>query len=285
MPLRHAFLIALIFLAGVFMKKAGWAVGSMSMYLAAVLTLLAGLRYVIKYKDGSRIIPPALASLFMITAAFQLQYRFRPDVADGWICFIALMLCIGLLRMKKPASSIALTAIPLTTIIIAGFSDMRTYHDIFHSRPFEAFIRSKYTFTERTIADSIVSRYTLVNKDKAVELMTEAKQMEKERMENALLIFDRSIDADPFNSTHYDLRGYYKLSTFSIERKENLYDALKDFQRAVDLDSTNGQAQFHRAQVYGLLGRGKLACEGFKKAKSIDPELNTETFEKRYCRF
>jgi Tfp pilus assembly protein PilF len=45
--------------------------------------------------------------------------------------------------------------------------------------------------------------------------------------------------------------------------------ALKDLNKAIDLDNTFYQAYYNRGSVYGRLGKIELAEKDFKKAKEL----------------
>ena len=87
---------------------------------------------------------------------------------------------------------------------------------------------------------------------------------------------------DPTVSAYYDKRGFFKLST-NLMDKAHIFPALKDFDRAVQLDPQNAVALFHHAQCSGIVISPDAACSEFTKAKSMDPSLEIENFRRRYC--
>jgi tetratricopeptide (TPR) repeat protein len=285
MSLRHTILISFVFAAGLLMKKAGWGIGTGVLYFSVFLILFYAIKFLFINKKAIVKFPVFIISVipFLLSIAV-IQYRIRPDIADGWLAFAALMLAFILLRYWKPLPAITLTILPLIVILCAGFTDYRNFHNTFHSLPFETFIRNKYTYTERTIADLIIQKYQVIEKEKADLLMQKAlAAISEQDLKTASENLNAAIDLDPTNAEYYQTRGYLKFSNTPLENRENLYAALKDFRRSFDLDNKKASALFLHAQVLGLLNQGRLSCKEFRLARSMDTTLNTAEFEKRYC--
>ena len=89
---------------------------------------------------------------------------------------------------------------------------------------------------------------------------------ERERFEEALNVFQRSIEVDPDNALAHAGRGVV------CEALGRTQDALEAFERAVELDPEDAVAQLHRGTMLNALDRDEEALEAFERAVELDPE-------------
>lgn len=284
MSLRVSFLIAFVYSAGLMLKKMGLSIGSMLLYVSVAIVFVMAIRYSLKDKSAIHILKLAGIFLIFLSSVGLIQYYFRADAADGWIAFAVLVISIFLFRTSKFLPTLVLIFLPLSVTLLAGFTDARTFHNIFHQIPYESFIRGKYTYTNRNWADQLIDRYKKPNAEKARMLIDQATA-EASTNNNAFAaeLFDSAIDFDPDNSVNYDKRGLFKLSVYGFEQA-NIYNALKDFERAIKLDSTNASALFHHAQCLAIMNVTERACMEYHKAVSIDSTVAFPDFENKYCK-
>ncbi len=273
----------MIFLLGILLKRAGYAFGVFFLDLTIVLIAYWSARYFIRHKKRSGFYPFMLIMIIYLTAIGLLQYKFRPDAADGLIITGSVIIGILLLLVHSTRSAIVVTLLPMSVILIAAFTDARTFHNTFHSVPFESYIRGKYTFTQRVIADSIIDHYKKPDKVKAELLILQAgKENENDMIEEAARDYNLGIDADPDNANGYNQRGYFKLSRNSLDMP-NVYLALKDFERALTLKPDFAEALFHRGLCYSIMNGKDRACSDFRRAKELNPKLDVEEELEKNC--
>lgn len=284
MSLRNSLTIAFTFAIGILLKKLGWSLGVLVLYVSLILVFFSGIRNFLKEKNTLNFLSLVLTSLLYLLSILLIQYKIRPDVADGWIAFSSIVIAMSLINWWKKVPAISLTIFPLAINLLAGFMDYRTFHNTFHSVPFEAYIRSKYTYTERGIADNLITKYGNPSKEIAVVFFDKAeKEFQAGNPVKAIEWMNKAIDADPFLSDYYDKRGYYKLSSRTLEMP-NVYDALKDFDRAFNLDQSNSSALFHHAQCLSIMNVKEKACLELMEAKRLDPTLDISDLENKSCK-
>jgi tetratricopeptide (TPR) repeat protein len=165
------------------------------------------------------------------------------------------------------------------TIIVL---DQREFHNFYRSNYYEDFIISKYTEPQGIVADLYINKYKDTDTVQARHFMNEAMLAQKNRdYEKALELYNKSIDLNPDDAHAYHKRGYFKLSTLDLNEDVAL-SAMKDFSRAIRLDSTLTIIYFHRsiASAYiGLKGRSLLDYMKVWQRDSILPE---EEFRNKY---
>jgi hypothetical protein len=96
----------------------------------------------------------------------------------------------------------------------------------------------------------------------------------KENFEEALKYFDKSIELNPFDSLSYYNRGI-------IYGKSGLHDkAIEDFQEAIRLDPITAKFYNNLGVAYGISGNFQEAITSFDRAVELDPSLANAYFHR-----
>ncbi|MCH7679186.1 tetratricopeptide repeat protein, partial [candidate division KSB1 bacterium] len=92
-----------------------------------------------------------------------------------------------------------------------------------------------------------------------------------ERLEEALEMVSRALEADPENGSFLDTIGwvYYKLGNYD--------KALEYIKKSVAIRNSSAEVLEHLGDVYEKLGQMELAVENWQKAKALDPDRESLT--------
>ena len=223
-----------------------------------------------------------VGSIYFLAVA-EIQYKIRPDYADSILAMITLAFCIFLI-VRKYTTGLFYVLYPVLLIFSAAVLNYREYHNLYHAVPFESFIRGKYTLTESELADKYIDFYKLPDTASARENFNSAVLFDGEDdLAEAGKYFDKAIDLNPDNAVYYDRRGLFKLGRNELI-SANIFAAMKDFNRSIKLDSTFGQAYFHRGQCYQLLSVPVRAINDFRRSMQLDPTIDANN-EIRDCNY
>ena len=131
-----------------------------------------------------------------------------------WICWIIFSI-IYFLRGKYGWSQMTLWVIISVLLSSAAFMSPRQYHNFYKASFYEDYIRRKYTELHSDVADMYIDRYKdkSIDKDRANELFLLAKVAQKEKQnDEALQLYNQSLDLNPDAPIVYHARGYFKLT-------------------------------------------------------------------------
>lgn len=227
-----------------------------------------------------------LFSGFFLLALSQLQYWIQPTQFALSFLFIWILFSgFFFLRGAYGWTQITLWFIVSFLLSSAAFLNPRLYHNFFKASYYEDFTRRHYTELQHDVADLYIDRYKNKHADKenAVKLYNGAKLAQKLKdNEQALRLYNASLDINPDDARIYNDRGYFKLTRLELN-SDVAYNAVKDFDRAIKLNPNFANAYMNRALALSYVGRHLRACNDYNKAKELDPTLNVEDGLKRNC--
>lgn len=221
--------------------------------------------------------------LFLITAMGFLQYYIPLFsgtiwIFTGWILFSFFVFHVLRKKIAGKLLWTLITFILLTTLIL----NPRKFHNFYRPNCYEEYIRSRYTSTNGLVADYFIDKYKEKDTLKSQHYLTEAKALEAfGEYQKALTNFNKALDLNPDNSRAYHERGFLKLTYLDIDA-DVAYSAIKDFSRAIRLDSTYTIAYFHRALAYGYLKRKSQSFLDTKIVWETDSILSEDEFRIKY---
>jgi tetratricopeptide (TPR) repeat protein len=135
------------------------------------------------------------------------------------------------------------------------------------SQALHAFARADYptsiSLFNQVLAEDPDHRLSLLSRGSAF--------IRSNRLDEAMADFDRVIALYPENVQAYHLRGLAKAS-----RGDDL-EALKDFDKAIEMDAAYGAAHASRAAVHQRLGHDDLASEDMAMMANLT-RVNLETY-------
>lgn len=276
------------FIIGLILKKAGIGLSILLTFPATVLLGIELIRSSISknHNNTLQVTLSTIFSVFFLIVLAQLQYWIPPlrFALTFWICWIIFSI-IYFLRGKYGWSQMTLWVIISVLLSSAAFMSPRQYHNFYKASFYEDYIRRKYTELHSDVADMYIDRYKdkSIDKDRANELFLLAKVAQKEKQnDEALQLYNQSLDLNPDAPLVYHARGYFKLTRLELN-SDVAYNAVKDFNRAIKLDPNFADAYFHRALAISYVGRHWRACHDYTKAKELNPKLNVEEGLRRNC--
>ena len=86
-------------------------------------------------------------------------------------------------------------------------------------------------------------------------------KMNQNLIKEAIVEFDKAIDADPTFDQPYYYRGNMKFSLLDYK------GALADYNKAIELNSGFADAYYNRGELYQSTNQQEKACADWKKAK------------------
>lgn len=132
------------------------------------------------------------------------------------------------------------------------------------------------------VADLYIDKYKKTDKVKSDEYFNKALLADSMKdYSRALEFYNMSIDLNPDNPIAYHRRGFLKLNELDIDL-EIAYSAVKDFNRAIKLDSSFTMAYYHRSIALGYLNKKGRALLDRKVVWEKDSLLSEEVFKKKY---
>jgi tetratricopeptide (TPR) repeat protein len=226
---------------------------------------------------------PLVVSVFFLLGVAFLQYLLPLDnlpiiILLAWILFLTLYL-------KKILQSGFLLMVCLFVsfvLVTSALLNPRNFHNLFRPATYEAYIRSKYKESEGALADYYIDKYKSIDKTRSGKFLQEAIEADSCRdFKKALYLYDKSIDFNPDNAMAYHRRGFLKLNGPELDF-DAAYSAVKDFNRAIQLDSTYTLAYYHRSVALGYLNRKGRSFLDRKKVWTTDSLIPEEEFIRRY---
>lgn len=277
---RTLFIAILFFALSILLRKAGFGFSTMLVNISAIYLCVALIRVNPVGESKSRAI---LTSLFVIFTVYQLNYYsinnwiLSLPVFILWIVFIVTGFSF-LKTLNGLISGIIITLVLSTSL----FMSKRQFHNFYRNTTYEEFIMSKYPAHMGQVADVFINKLPVVDEKGARDLLELAKRSDSlNDKEKALYFYNKSIDMNPYNPKAYHDRGFFKLTRMDIN-PETAESALKDFNRAIRMDSDYTDAFFHRSLTYGYLGKKGHAWLDRMKIWNKDSLLAEEKFMLKY---
>ena len=276
------------FIVGLILKKLGLGLSVFLTFPSVLLLSIELIRSSVSknHNNSLQVMFSILFSGFFLLALSQLQYWIQPTQFALSFLFIWILFSVFFfLRGAYGWTQIALWFIVSFLLSSAAFLNPRQYHNFFKASYYEDFTRRHYTELQHDVADLYIDRYKNkhADKEKAVKLYNEAKAAQKLKdNEQALRLYNASLDINPDDARIYNDRGFFKLTRLELN-SDVAYNAVKDFDRAIKLNPNFANAYANRALALSYVGRHLRACNDYNKAKELDPSLNVEDGLKRNC--
>jgi len=224
--------------------------------VASLVGAMAILQY---WLQSKYIVYPILISLILF---FLLGYRYIVDKPTG-VSFFGFVISIYLLFV---------------------ILNPRQFHNLFRPTFYEDYVLTQYRQDQGLLADRLINKYKVINKEKADKYFEEAlKEEALNHTEEALANYDRSIQNNPDNARVYHRRGVLKMTKLDLN-PGNILSALKDYSRAIRLDSSLSEAYHHRAMAFYFLGYKNRAFLDQLKVLQLDSLMPDDQFERKYGR-
>ncbi len=275
---KKGWILFVLFLMALIMKKAGLVGSSILLYCIGVL-----LSYRLLKVNSNRVRVNILIIIFLFISLFFLQ-SWIPSGRPGVIALICWIIFISLrfIKIIESRFSIRLCMLISFVLITAAFFNVRSFHNFYRTTYYEEYIRSKYTEQEGIIADLYIDKHKNPEKKKSelvLKMAFEADSLNKNDL--ALKLYNQSIDLDPDNANAYHRRGFLKLTKLELD-VDMAYSAIKDFDRAIRLQQDFTLAYFHRYLAEDYLALKGRAFLDRKKVWEADSLLSETDFLKKY---
>jgi hypothetical protein len=222
-------------------------------------SLFASLAVMQYWLDSMYIILPVLIAFVLFTL---LAFKYVQHKPTGIIVFIPIFL------------------IQLSSVVL----NPRQFHNLYRPTTYEDFILSKYRQEQGLMADFLINKYKKINLEKANDLLKRALVADSMQLDKyALKLFTQSIENNPDNPFTYHRRGFLKLTRLELN-PVNVISALKDFSKAIRLDSLYVVAYYHRSMAFAYLGNKNRSYLDQLKVLQLDSLLPDQQFEAKYGR-
>ena len=287
---KSVWIILFVFVLTLFFKKAGMAFSSVFITISA---LILGFYILANSFFFDRIYQRIAAFIFLFFSVALLQYWLKQLHINIFglqeysisILIISCWIIFSLLSYQSIKSNILTLSFWLILSIVFTSSvilNPREFHNFYRSNTYEEYNRLRFTEQSGIVADLYIDKYKTVDRERASDILKEAMVSDSlSDYDNALFLYNQSIDLNPDDAKAYYLRGLLKLIhldlNFSIANS-----AIKDFNRAIRLDSNYSEAYFHRGLALGYLGLRGRSFFDMKKVWELDSIISDDLFEKRY---
>lgn len=287
---KSVWIILFVFVLTLFFKKAGMAFSSVFITISA---LILGFYILANSFFFDRIYQRIAAFIFLFFSVALLQYWLKQLHFNIFglqeysisILIISCWIIFSLLSYQSIKSNILTLSFWLILSIVFTSSvilNPREFHNFYRSNTYEEYNRLRFTEQSGIVADLYIDKYKTVDRERASDILKEAMVSDSlSDYDNALFLYNQSIDLNPDDAKAYYLRGLLKLIhldlNFSIANS-----AIKDFNRAIRLDSNYSEAYFHRGLALGYLGLRGRSFFDMKKVWELDSIISDDLFEKRY---
>jgi tetratricopeptide (TPR) repeat protein len=270
----------LFFLFAIILKKTGFGLSSLILTVATLSLCLHNLfrkDFHISFLNRIQLLLIVLFSFALIQYLFPIELVAIPFLVL-WIIFSL----ISIKAIRKNIFGLLQWSICGLIILSAVIFNPREFHNFYRSSKYEEYIRSQYPANQGIVADYFIDKYKKPDKESADKYLQSAINFDtSDDKEHALEMFNKSIDANPDNAEATYKRGLFKLTRLDLDA-EIAYSAIKDFDRALRLDSTITMAHFHRGLAYGYIGNKGRSFVDMKKVWYADSTLTDEQFLKKY---
>ncbi len=288
---KNTWIILLLFFLALFLRKAGFGFSSLLINISGLFLcfFILSPEHFLKniYKN-------VILTIFIILSVAILQYWISRTVylSIFWLIDFPLNIFIPLLWIifsffiikNIRANNLTATVWLMISFIFSTFLILnpRQFHNFYRANTYEEFIQSKYSEQRGIVADLYIEKYKNPEKEKSDKLLNKAITEESlSNYEKALVLYNKSIDLNPYNPISIYRRGLLKLTKLDLN-SDVAYSAIKDFNRTLRLDSTMAVAYFHRGLALGYLklkGRSNL---DMKKVWELDSALTENDFFNKY---
>ncbi len=175
----------------------------------------------------------------------------------------------------------------LGLLIITGISmNPRVFHNFFRSSTYEEYLRRQYPTITIEEANSLIEKYRDKSEAAIVKsdsLFQMALRSESEKkIDDALKKFNRAIDLNPDYAEAYFHRGYFKLHFLELNN-DLAFSAMIDFSESIRLRPGHALSYYQRGVTLAYLDKKKRVCEDMHKAYSLDSSLDVDPFIRKYC--
>lgn len=227
-----------------------------------------------------------------LTALSLIQIRLYMSCYGSALAKLALIpVAIGFLietkTKQKRRQEIWRWALFITVVLTAVLPD-RTFHRIFRSGTYEAYITEKFPEGSEELERLIRENYTptTVERDASHRYLEEAVLKEQEGdLESALQSINLALEKDPYAARAYLVRGKMRLTRLELNEKSALA-ASKDLARSIQLDSSQAAAYLYHALATTYRPDTTIICKDIRTCIQLDSslEIHTREMAQRYCR-
>ena len=270
----------LLFIVVLVLRAIGVAYFSILLYPAFLIFLL---NFIFSSDQKIHFNQRIIVSSFLLLAFAFIQYLIPLKIFPS----IVLVIWTGYLILTNKSSNkgffnYALYFTISFLLLSAVLFNPRQFHNFYRSTTYEEYIRSAYSELMSPVADLYIDKYKKIDTVKSNEYLNEAMLADslKDYM-RALDLYNKSIDENPDNPVAYHRRGFLKLNTLDLDL-EIAYSAVKDFNRAIKLDTTFTMAYYHRSIALGYLNKKGRSFLDRKVVWEKDSVLSEEDFKVRY---
>ncbi|MBP6334754.1 MAG: hypothetical protein KA444_04715 [Bacteroidia bacterium] len=298
----------LVFIAGIFMRKVNWPLASVIIVVGGLwLTfacLYSGIKIILndRKENRTRRIPDEiLLGMCIGLLLFQQQYWLHgPELSRISAILFLILIYFSFLKVRSKTESkfiksnslhsgvFFLLSIVISVLLITGlFLNPRQFHNFYRQSTYEEFLRSRFpqvSIPEATALLGLYSDHSRESQEKSNEFYSMAlKMVSEKKFENALRLYNLSIDKNPNNADAYFHRGYLKL--YHLELNKGIANsAVIDFSESIRLRPTHADSYFQRGVSLGYLDAKKRVCVDMRIAHKLDSTLDVEPFMKKFCR-
>ncbi|MBL0103821.1 MAG: tetratricopeptide repeat protein [Bacteroidetes bacterium] len=269
------YILVFLFLLGLALKKSGIGLSVFLTFPTAIMMSIEMIRSAYTHKAERRLQLTIfiLFSALLLAAVFQLQYWISPSGSGmiTFLCWIPVSI-VFLLKARSGWMQNVMWVVVTILLSTAAFMNPRQYHNFYKHSRYEDYIRRRYTETERSVADMYIDRYKKIDKEASQKYFRKAEIAEKKAdLEQALNDYNKAVDYNPDDAQLLFRRGYFKLVNFELNH-DLAYDAIKDFDRAIRLDTTLIEAYSNRSVALGYVGQKWRAKLDWDEVIRINPE-------------
>ncbi len=288
---KNTWVIIFLFFLALFLRKAGFGFSSLLLNASGLflcIYILSSTTFIIN------IFKKVLLTIFLVLSIAILQYWISHTITFNilWLIDFPLNIAIPLawvifsiftiknIRTNKLTATVWL----MISFIFSTFLILnpRQFHNFYRANTYEEFIQSKYSEQRGIVADLYIEKYKNTEKEKSERLLNKAITEESlSNYEVALELYNKSIDLNPYNPISIYRRGLLKLTKLDLN-SDVAYSAIKDFNRALRLDSTIAVAYFHRGLALGYLKLKGRSYLDMKKVWELDSVLTENEFLNKY---
>ena len=287
---KSGWIILFVFVLTLFFRKAGMPFSSV---FTSISASILGFYILTNSFFFNKIYQRIAAVVFLFFSTALLHYWFKQIQFNIFglheysihVLIISCWFIFSLICYQSIINNILTLSFWLILTIIFSTSiifNPREFHNFYRSNTYEEYIRSRYTEQSGLVADLYIDKYKKVEVERAADLLKAAMVSESlNNYDNALFLYNKSIDLNPDNAKAYYKRGLLKLIlldlNFSIANS-----AIKDFNRAIHLDPDYSEAYFHRGLALGYMGLRGRSFLDMKKVWELDSTISDDLFKKRY---
>lgn len=306
MGIRGIIVHLLLFSSGLILRKLGIPGGQVIILLSG-LSLFSRLFYTGIKKaiflpvvgNGWTTAPELLLSFAFFFLLLRHQYWF-PGNAFAWLSLLCLLISTCFLLFGRKAGNSF--SFPPSYYFTRGYRILlvfiwvllipslvmspREFHNFFRATTYEEYVRQSHDEDESDIADALIEKYKCTSPacmEKADTLFKRALEKDRNKEnEEALRLYNLSIDLDPDNAEAYYRRGLIKFFRLDIN-ESTAWSAVKDYSRSLKLRPGAAAVLYHRGVAFSYLGQKTRACDDLHAAVVLDNTLPVSYLIKKNC--